>query len=250
MGISAVALPGGEIVPSAQRGVIDAAEWSGPADDLNLGLNAVWKNYYLQGLHRSTDVREVIINKDVWGGLEPDVQETFRTAALASMAETYAFNVARNYRWEPTPEGRKTVSGGVVAFYSLEMSAEQLAMRILSDASGVSSDNFTPGHVARAVLEGIAEALAGFVRNHSTAPGECRPFGRVIATGNAVRRNPLLADCLARAFRLPVFVPEQEEEAAYGAAILAGVRTGLWPDLTTAGRRFRLIRLATADDRD
>ncbi len=96
MGISAVALPGGEIVPSAQRGVIDAAEWIGPADDLNLGLNAVWKNYYLQGLHQSTDVGEVIINKDVWNSLEPDIQEIFRTAALASMAETYAFNVARN----------------------------------------------------------------------------------------------------------------------------------------------------------
>ena len=96
MGISAVALPGGEIVPAAQRGVIDAAEWIGPADDLNLGLNTVWKNYYLQGLHQSTDVGEVVINKDVWDGLAPDIQEIFRTAALASMAETYAFNVARN----------------------------------------------------------------------------------------------------------------------------------------------------------
>jgi TRAP-type mannitol/chloroaromatic compound transport system substrate-binding protein len=98
MGISAVALPGGEIVPSAQRGVIDAAEWIGPADDLNLGLNTVWKNYYLQGLHQSTDVGEVIVNKTVFDGLPADIQEMFRTAALASMAETYAFNVARNAR--------------------------------------------------------------------------------------------------------------------------------------------------------
>ena len=60
------------------------------------GCNTVWKNYYLQGLHQSTDVGEVIINKDVWDGLPPDIQEIFRTAALASMAETYAFNVARN----------------------------------------------------------------------------------------------------------------------------------------------------------
>ena len=41
MGVAAVALPGGEIVPAAQRGVIDAAEWIGPADDLNLGLQTV-----------------------------------------------------------------------------------------------------------------------------------------------------------------------------------------------------------------
>jgi TRAP-type mannitol/chloroaromatic compound transport system substrate-binding protein len=96
MGISAVALPGGDIVPSAQRGVIDAAEWIGPADDMNLGLQTVWKNYYLQGLHQSTDVGEVLINKGVWDKLPADLQEIVRTAALASMMETYSFNVYRN----------------------------------------------------------------------------------------------------------------------------------------------------------
>ena len=64
-----------------------------------------------------------------------------------ALATNIAFNVARNYRWEPAPEGRKTVSGGVVAFYSLEMSAEQLAMRILADASGVSSDKLRKGEI-------------------------------------------------------------------------------------------------------
>ena len=65
-----------------------------------------------------------------------------------ALATNIAFNVARNYRWEPTPEGgRKTVDGGVVAFYSLEMSAEQLAMRILADASGVSSDKLRKGEI-------------------------------------------------------------------------------------------------------
>ncbi|MCK6450625.1 MAG: TRAP transporter substrate-binding protein [Alphaproteobacteria bacterium] len=96
MGIAATALPGGEIVPAAQRGVIDAAEWIGPADDLNLGLHTVWKNYYLQGLHQSTDIGEVLINKAAWAKLPADVQEIMRTAAMASMAETYTYNVYRN----------------------------------------------------------------------------------------------------------------------------------------------------------
>jgi replicative DNA helicase len=64
-----------------------------------------------------------------------------------ALATNMAFNVARAYQWEPTPEGRKTVNGGVVAFYSLEMSAEQLAMRILADASGVSSDKLRKGEI-------------------------------------------------------------------------------------------------------
>ena len=96
MGVSAVALPGGEIVPAAQRGVIDAAEWIGPADDINLGLQTVWKHYYLQGLHQSTDMGEVIINKTFWNKLPADIQEIVRTAAMASMTETYTYNVFRN----------------------------------------------------------------------------------------------------------------------------------------------------------
>ena len=64
-----------------------------------------------------------------------------------ALATNIAFNVARNYRWEPTPEGRKTVNGGVVAFFSLEMSAEQLAMRLLADVSGVSSDRLRKGEI-------------------------------------------------------------------------------------------------------
>ena len=68
-----------------------------------------------------------------------------------ALATNMAFNVARAYQWEPTPEGRKTVNGGVVAFYSLEMSAEQLAMRILADASGVSSDKLRKGEIDKEI---------------------------------------------------------------------------------------------------
>lgn len=96
MGIAAVAMPGGEIVPAAQRGTIDAAEWIGPADDRNLGLHTIWKHYYLQGLHQSTDIGEVLWNKGFHDKLSPDLKEILKGAALASMTETYSFNVARN----------------------------------------------------------------------------------------------------------------------------------------------------------
>ncbi|QUD89010.1 replicative DNA helicase [Phenylobacterium montanum] len=85
------------------------------------------------------------------GGLHPS--DLIILAARPSMGKTalavnIAFNVARNYAWEPQPDGgRKTVNGGIVAFYSLEMSAEQLAMRILADASGVSSDRLRKGEI-------------------------------------------------------------------------------------------------------
>lgn len=96
MGINAVAMPGGEIVPAAQRGVIDAAEWIGPADDMILGFHNVFKHYYLQGLHQSSDVGELLINRAVWNKLPADLKAVIEGAVMASIAETYTFNVQRN----------------------------------------------------------------------------------------------------------------------------------------------------------
>jgi replicative DNA helicase len=85
------------------------------------------------------------------GGLHPS--DLVILAARPSMGKTtlatnIAFHVARNYAWEPQPDGsRKTVNGGVCAFFSLEMSAEQLAMRLLAEVSGVSSDRLRKGEI-------------------------------------------------------------------------------------------------------
>ena len=96
MGITAVALPGGEIVPSAERGVIDAAEWINPGEDINLGLQDIWKNYYLQGFHQATDITELIINKDFWNKLPDDLQAIIETATLATITTTLTGNIYRN----------------------------------------------------------------------------------------------------------------------------------------------------------
>ncbi len=85
------------------------------------------------------------------GGLHPS--DLVILAGRPSMGKTalatnIAFNVARNYSWEPAADGsRRTSSGGVVAFFSLEMSAEQLATRLLADVSGVSSDKLRKGEI-------------------------------------------------------------------------------------------------------
>ncbi len=85
------------------------------------------------------------------GGLHPS--DLIILAGRPSMGKTalatnVAFNVARRYKYEPTPEGgRKTVDGGVVAFYSLEMSGEQLAGRLIAEYSGVPSDKIRRGDI-------------------------------------------------------------------------------------------------------
>ncbi|MDP8916655.1 MAG: replicative DNA helicase [Pseudomonadota bacterium] len=85
------------------------------------------------------------------GGLHPSdllILAGRPSMGKTSLATNIAFHVARGYAWEPTPTGgRKTVNGGVVAFFSLEMSAEQLAMRLLAEVSGVSSDRLRKGEI-------------------------------------------------------------------------------------------------------
>jgi len=85
------------------------------------------------------------------GGLHPS--DLVILAARPSMGKTalavnIAFDAAKHYRYEVQPDGsRKTVAGGVVAFFSLEMSGEQLALRILAEASGVSGDRIRKGEI-------------------------------------------------------------------------------------------------------
>jgi TRAP-type mannitol/chloroaromatic compound transport system substrate-binding protein len=80
MGMQTVNMPGGEIVPSAQRGVIDCAEWVGGVEDLRLGLPQVYKYHYTPGMHEPSIVGELIINADVWKGLTAQQQEVIRSA--------------------------------------------------------------------------------------------------------------------------------------------------------------------------
>ena len=80
MGMTTVNMPGGEIVPSAQRGVIDCAEWVGGVEDMRLGLHNVWKYHYTPGMHEPSVVGELIINNDVWKGLSAQQQESIRSA--------------------------------------------------------------------------------------------------------------------------------------------------------------------------
>jgi TRAP-type mannitol/chloroaromatic compound transport system substrate-binding protein len=81
MGFTVVNMPGGEIIPSAQRGVIDCAEWVGGVEDLRLGFHNVWKYHYSPGVHENTTVGELLINGDVWKALTPQHQEMIKSAA-------------------------------------------------------------------------------------------------------------------------------------------------------------------------
>ena len=76
-----------------------------------------------------------------------------------ALATNIAFNIARVYQGEKQPDGTvKTVNGGIVGFFSLEMSAEQLATRIIAEQSGVPSFKIRRGSITEADFYKITEA--------------------------------------------------------------------------------------------
>ncbi|MDD9977507.1 MAG: replicative DNA helicase, partial [Boseongicola sp.] len=76
-----------------------------------------------------------------------------------SLATNIAFNIAKTYKRGKLPDGSEgAVDGGVVGFYSLEMSAEQLAARILSEAAEVPSEQIRRGDMTEAEFRRFVEA--------------------------------------------------------------------------------------------
>ena len=80
LGQSVVNMAGGEIVPAAQRGVIDCAEWVGGVEDLRLGLHTVFKYHYTPGMHENNSIGEFGLNLDVWKSLNPAQQQAVNSA--------------------------------------------------------------------------------------------------------------------------------------------------------------------------
>jgi TRAP-type mannitol/chloroaromatic compound transport system substrate-binding protein len=83
LGVDVRLLPGGEIFPALERGVIDAAEFVGPYLDRQLGLQKVAKYYYTTGWHETATVSEVAINKAAWDKLPPDLKAVVENACAA-----------------------------------------------------------------------------------------------------------------------------------------------------------------------
>jgi len=85
MGMRTVNMPGGEIMPAAERGVIDCAEWVGGVEDLRFGFHTIWKYHYAPSLHEPVSIGELLINGDVWKDLSPDLQEIVKGAAWETL---------------------------------------------------------------------------------------------------------------------------------------------------------------------
>ena len=95
-GGSSVRISGGELYTSLETGVIDAAEWVGPFNDLTLGLHQVAKYYYYPGWHEPGAMLELIVNADALAALPDDLQAIVSAAARAANQDMLDEFTARN----------------------------------------------------------------------------------------------------------------------------------------------------------
>ena len=96
IGVPAVAMGGGDILPALEKGTIDAAEWCCPKPDSVFGFQKVLKHYYLQGLHQVTVNADMYVNRDFYDSLNEQEQMALEVAANASLSKSLSYRIYEN----------------------------------------------------------------------------------------------------------------------------------------------------------
>lgn len=108
LGMSVAQLPGGEIVPAMERGVIDAFEFNNPTSDLRFGAQDVAKNYILASYHQASESFEFLFNRDRFDTLDDDLKAILEHGVEAASTANHA-SALQNY----SSDLRKLQEGGV-----------------------------------------------------------------------------------------------------------------------------------------
>jgi replicative DNA helicase len=136
---------------------------------IDMASAAYKRDGHLSGLATGLDDLDRLM-----GGLQPsDLVILAGRPAMGktALATNMAFNIARAWRGEVQPDGSmKTVNGGIVGFFSLEMSSEQLATRIVAEQSEVPSADIRRGRISE------------------------EQFARIVAASRDMQRVPLYVD--------------------------------------------------------
>ena len=89
MGLKVTQLPGGEIVPALERGVIEAFEFNNPTSDKSFGAHDVSKVYMLGSYHQAAEFFEIIFNKTKYDKLPKEHQAILKHAAAAASSTNF-----------------------------------------------------------------------------------------------------------------------------------------------------------------
>ena len=96
LGAAVNPLPGGEIVPALDRGLIDAAEFNNASSDRILGFPDVVKNCMLQSFHQSGEQFEILFNKDKYNALPAELKSVIDYSVQAASSDMSWKAIQRN----------------------------------------------------------------------------------------------------------------------------------------------------------
>ncbi|GBF27379.1 monocarboxylate 2-oxoacid-binding periplasmic protein [bacterium MnTg02] len=91
MGLKVTQLPGGEIVPALEKGVIEAFEFNNPTADRRFGAADVSKHYHMGSYHQAAEFFEIIFNKTKFNGLPKEHQAILEHGAEAANTANYGW---------------------------------------------------------------------------------------------------------------------------------------------------------------
>jgi TRAP-type mannitol/chloroaromatic compound transport system substrate-binding protein len=89
MGARVTQLPGGEIIPALEKGVIDGFEFNNPTSDMRFGAQDVIKNYMMGSFHQAMEFFEIIVNKKKWASMGKDLQAIWQYGVEAANSANY-----------------------------------------------------------------------------------------------------------------------------------------------------------------
>jgi TRAP-type mannitol/chloroaromatic compound transport system substrate-binding protein len=89
MGAKVTQLPGGEIMPALEKGVIDAFEFNNPTSDMRFGAQDVIKNYMMGSYHQAMEFFEIAFNRKKHDSLPKDLQAILRYAVEATSSSNW-----------------------------------------------------------------------------------------------------------------------------------------------------------------
>jgi TRAP-type mannitol/chloroaromatic compound transport system substrate-binding protein len=89
MGLRVTQLPGGEIIPALEKGVIEAFEYNNPTSDMRFGAQDVVKNYMMGSFHQAMEFFEIIFNKKKWDSIPKDLQAILRYGVEAASSSNW-----------------------------------------------------------------------------------------------------------------------------------------------------------------
>ena len=90
LGVAVEAMPGAEIFPALEKGVLDATEYSMPVIDANLQFHKLANYNYFPGWHQQTTALELLINKDAWKSLSDSQRAVIELACRDGVLQSIA----------------------------------------------------------------------------------------------------------------------------------------------------------------